>query len=351
MGKAVLLKGMKIILATVLLLGTCIAASAQSPYAIFGDNSKMLEPKSEPVPDIYHVVHASNDGSIFYAEFNLNKGVVVLYDEEGNVLQQDSISENSKAIFTTMDPHAESYYQLSPYSYCGGNPINAIDPDGRSTWVISRAQGKYQVVGGDLNDKDRNIYAGAFNKNGVFVPRTSIGISTSRTSFYNSDTKGGGSWSIGSIIDLNDNSGDHFLSELFTKNPPMIDDYMLNARTNHPYDFKVTNGTEHPIPGIDIYRGMPIGVTGTGQRVITSARDVGNIAAGYIAGVNGMSWIASRIAFDGYQGGIEGISTRNAEYYGWRIGYNNSTPSQKMSNLLRSLGSAVLYLWENKKNE
>ena len=53
MGKAVLLKGMKIILATVLLLGTCIAASAQSPYAIFGDNSKMLEPKSEPVPDIW----------------------------------------------------------------------------------------------------------------------------------------------------------------------------------------------------------------------------------------------------------------------------------------------------------
>lgn len=39
----------------------------------------------------------------------------------------------------------------------------------------------------------------------------------------------------------------------------MIDDYMMNARNNKPYDFKVTNGTNTPIEGIDIYRGMPIG--------------------------------------------------------------------------------------------
>ena len=32
--------------------------------------------------------------------------------------------------FTTMDPLAEKYYALSPYAYCGNNPINRIDPDG-----------------------------------------------------------------------------------------------------------------------------------------------------------------------------------------------------------------------------
>ena len=36
-----------------------------------------------------------------------------------------------------MDPHAESYYHLSPYSYCGGNPVNAIDPDGRDYWTTN----------------------------------------------------------------------------------------------------------------------------------------------------------------------------------------------------------------------
>lgn len=90
---------------------------------------------------------------------------------------------------------------------------------------------------------------------------------------------------------------------------------------------------------------MPIGVNGEGKRIITSARDIGNIAAGYVAGVNGMPWSATRIAFDTYQGGIEGKSTRNAEYYGWRLGNNNTTSSQKLSNLSRSLGSAVTSLW------
>lgn len=335
----------KIMAMIIIFMSTCIKASAQSPYAMFGDTSKMLEAMSRPVPSIYRVGIQSPNGATFYADFNLNKGFATLYDADGNVLLQDSINENAKAMFTTIDPHAENYYHLSPYSYCGGNPVNAIDPDGRSTWVTNHAEGQYQIVGGNLDDKDRNIYVGDFNKEGVFIPTGSIGVSTSITSFYNSDAKGGGSWQIGSIIDLNDNSGDRFLSNLISNNPPMIDDYMLNARNNQPYDFKVTNGTNHPINGIDIYRGMPIGVNGEGKKIITSARDIGNIAAGYVAGVNGMPWGAARIAFDVYQGGMEGKSTRNAEYYGWRLGNNNTTSSQKLSNLSRSLGSGVASLW------
>ena len=34
-------------------------------------------------------------------------------------------------IFTVVDPHAEKYYSISPYAYCMGNPVNAIDPDGK----------------------------------------------------------------------------------------------------------------------------------------------------------------------------------------------------------------------------
>ena len=32
--------------------------------------------------------------------------------------------------FMTIDPHVEKYYSVSPYAYCKGNPVNAIDPNG-----------------------------------------------------------------------------------------------------------------------------------------------------------------------------------------------------------------------------
>lgn len=38
---------------------------------------------------------------------------------------------------TTMDPLAESYYHISPYAWCGNNPINRFDPDGRK-WKTKR---------------------------------------------------------------------------------------------------------------------------------------------------------------------------------------------------------------------
>ena len=34
-----------------------------------------------------------------------------------------------------MDPLCEKYYDVSPYAYCGGNPMNRIDPDGREIWI------------------------------------------------------------------------------------------------------------------------------------------------------------------------------------------------------------------------
>ncbi len=35
------------------------------------------------------------------------------------------------ARFTSMDPLAEKYYSISPYTYCLNNPVRFIDPDGR----------------------------------------------------------------------------------------------------------------------------------------------------------------------------------------------------------------------------
>ena len=39
--------------------------------------------------------------------------------------------------FTTMDPLAEKYYEVSPYAYCGDNPVNAIDENGDSIAILN----------------------------------------------------------------------------------------------------------------------------------------------------------------------------------------------------------------------
>ncbi len=247
--------------------------------------------------------------------------------------------------FTKPDPLCENTQWLSPYLYCGNNPVNAIDPDGRRTIVKDLGEERFQIIGGELDD-DLSIYLN--DKNGPI-----IGVTTSNTSFYNSDK---GEWAISSVIDLNDRSGTEFLSKLENDSPNLVN-YMWNARGNHKYDFKNTNGTDQKIDNIDQYRGMQI-TTDNGLPVITSARDIGNIGAGYMAGVNGVSWDKAVTAFDTYQtysnlspslqktvidgaitfltgdpGGLkkiifpliqnkvsEGISTRNAERYGWEKG-------------------------------
>jgi RHS repeat-associated protein len=38
--------------------------------------------------------------------------------------------------FTTQDPLSEMKPWMSPYAYCGNNPVNTIDPDGRFAFVI-----------------------------------------------------------------------------------------------------------------------------------------------------------------------------------------------------------------------
>ena len=90
--------------------------------------------------------------------------------------------------------------------------------------------------------------------------------------------------------------------------------------------------------------GMIIG--GKAIPLYTSARDIGNIAAGIVAAKNGISWSAARIAFDAYQSRnglqVEGISTRNAEYYGWSQMYSHSNGRYEAANMGASIKSFLV---------
>jgi len=249
--------------------------------------------------------------------------------------------------FTTMDPLAEKYYSISPYAYCGNNPVNAIDPIGESTWVKDIGDGKYEVIGGDLDDDDFNIYTGEFDDEGKFINRTSIGVTSSLTSFYNSDNK---TWMTGSVINTKDYSGIQFLDLIQNQSPSLLE-YIPNARNNKLYDFKVSNGglqspNKEPNSVLFMYRGMPTGYYYKNIPIYSSARDIGNIAAGFVAGVHGINWKMTRFAFDSYQyltdGCLEGISSINAQQIGWITGRKRF--SQQLKSILQRIWSLNLSL-------
>ncbi|HJV18690.1 MAG TPA: hypothetical protein VJ552_02320 [Sediminibacterium sp.] len=98
------------------------------------------------------------------------------------------------------------------------------------------------------------------------------------------------------------------------------------------------------------YRGMSVeGVGGLGSQdgtvtTFASARDIGNVGAGYVAGSNGESWGMSRLALDGYQIGsgmlrgnfsfkTEGRPTQMAE----RVGFNLGQKAYEKANPLKAL--------------
>ncbi|MBR3433474.1 MAG: hypothetical protein IKH05_08040 [Bacteroidaceae bacterium] len=223
-----------IITMIILLMSICIKVYAQSPYGMFGDNSKMLEAKRESVPSIYRVGIQSNNGVNLYADFDLKKGLATLYDAEGNVLRQDSISENTKAMFTTIDPHAESYYHLSPYSYCGGNPVNRIDPTGMD-WYQNNQTSYYTWYDGDGAREGFTYIGGVGSLLGEFESK----INNILIDVYKNNN---GLYSEGRTVDItNPNKGAIFPSQL-SQMDDFLDEFVFGygpeisiLTSNHPY--------------------------------------------------------------------------------------------------------------------
>ena len=70
--------------------------------------------------------------------------------------------------FTTPDPLAEKHYSESPYSYCGGDPVNRMDPSGLDWFVSTDNQYficltqsdiiKLKIIGNCYNNDDGRTY-------------------------------------------------------------------------------------------------------------------------------------------------------------------------------------------------
>ena len=303
--------------------------------AVVNTRTRQLEQRTDYYP--YGMPHGSATGAGVNKRKYSGKELITFADYDA-MDYHARWRPTALPLFTTPDPLAEDFLPYSLYSYCGGDPINNIDPTGMSTWCTVNEDGNYVVIGGNLEDDDLNIYYGTMSDSGVYTVEGTLGVTTSITSFYNSDIE---KWAVGSIINVNDKSGYHFLNEIFS-DTPSLGAYAAGALRNEIYDFKTSSGIKNYAGSQDMYRGMLIGKNISGNSVISSARDIGNIAAGFVAGANGIPWACTRLAFDTYQSTYEwqieteGLSSINAQKYGWSLAADQLHATNKLYNLTKS---------------
>ena len=199
-----------------------------------------------------------------------------------------------------VDPLAADFASWSPYTYVYDNPIIFTDPtgmQGESTIVEQNDDGTYRVVGA-ADDGDTGVYVGS--KEGK-----KIGNSVSPVSFMNK-----GKAVKNAIIDLESTAGQEFLDGLILSVETGLGlyEYGTQATGGQPYDFKKECLDECLSPGenrIYQYRGGVLK-----GNIIASARDVGNIGAGWIAGRKGLPWRAFRLA-------ANTLETKQVNKTGW----------------------------------
>ena len=61
--------------------------------------------------------------------------------------------DNVKMQWTSVDPLAEKYYDVSPYVYCGNNPVRMVDPDGMNWYKYTGEDGKEAIIWQEGNAK------------------------------------------------------------------------------------------------------------------------------------------------------------------------------------------------------
>jgi len=231
---------------------------------------------------------------------------------------QGSLSTGSNSISTSPQTQANSAEFAGLDKELGDN----------STYVQKLPDGKYKVVKVELNDNDKTIYV--VNDKGERTGEK-IGESIFIDSFYYADGPSKATLSRG-IIDTTSKEGADFLNNKIYSDTPSQEAYIFTYMLpgDSPYDFKKVGLIKKGMTVQDVadytYRGSQIY-----PGVYASARDFGNIGAGYVAGYNGSSLEASKFAFERFQAlqkgnpfgdGTEVPQTVSGENLGWKQGYD-----------------------------
>jgi len=160
---------------------------------------------------------------------------------------------------TSIDPLYEKYYSISPYSYCGGNPINRIDPDGMD-WFQNSQTGAVVYVSDLHQGAEKGMEKGweYMGENNMFM--------SDKNDIANSDqilaAKNGGNTQVNENNPLTHND-DQVVTSMFLKG-----DNATKFMSDRGFDFKPTQQiryeneiTFYPESGVNVVNGQQVFIT------------------------------------------------------------------------------------------
>lgn len=143
--------------------------------------------------------------------------------------------------WTTADPLAAKYGSVSPYNYCGGNPIIFIDPYGKDWYMTTGTDGTVEYI------YNENI------KSAVDLKRLNISGQYLGETYLSSDKY----YSLfGEVVQYKNSDGAlTFEGQLFKS----IDDLIIKNYSRHNSDNSIFNTEIEPEPSVDFFFNMPRG--------------------------------------------------------------------------------------------
>ena len=128
-----------------------------SDYAAYGERLEAVlpdnfEPVVTPVDGYsfrYHFTGQEDQGPVSVTVAPNASAATVPYTDFGARHYSPALRR-----WLVPDPLSEKYYDVSPYAYCAGDPVNAVDVDGKDVWEINNAG---EIVN-RINDTTRDAF-------------------------------------------------------------------------------------------------------------------------------------------------------------------------------------------------
>jgi hypothetical protein len=116
---------------------------AQTPYDSFAPSEEKIEMLK--LPNATFIAHNTDStAEISYMELD-NEYYTISYFNKNDSLLKIYYLEPTSIKWWSVDPHASSYPDASPYNFVNNNPVMNIDPDGRD-WFKYQSQGQSEAT-------------------------------------------------------------------------------------------------------------------------------------------------------------------------------------------------------------